>query len=104
MLVRAVFFGATAFVPCDAVPLRDEWSLLPIVVDCWSGRSRTSKAVVDPVTVRLEPFPPEVPLYSINKVFVGMILSSFFSTIVDFNVMLNGLYVLYLFIEQGFQD
>ena len=54
---------------------------------------------MDPVTVRLEPFPPEVPLYCINKVFVGMILSSLFSTIVDFDVMLDGTYILDLFIE-----
>ena len=101
MLVRAILFGATALVPCDTVTLWDEWSLLPIVVDCWSGRFRTSKAVVDPVTVRLKPFPPEISRYSINKVFVGMILSSFFSTVVDFDIMLYGPYVLDLFVEQG---
>ena len=58
---------------------------------------------MDPVTVRLKPFPPEVSLYNINKKFVGMILSSLFGTIVDFNVMLDGAYIIDLFIEQGFQ-
>ena len=104
VFVRAVFFGATALVPCDTVPLWDERSFLPTVVDCRSGRLRTSKAAVDPTTVRLKPFPPEVPLYSINKELVGMILSSLFSTIVDFDVMLDGTYIFDLFIEQGFQD
>ena len=100
MFVRAIVFGATSLVPCNTIPLWDEWSLLPIVVDCGSGRLRTSKATVDPIAVRLEPFPPEIPLRRINKELVGMVFSTLLSTVVDFNVMLDGTYVLDLLINK----
>ena len=49
MFVRAIIvFGATSLVPCNTIPLWDEWSLLLVVVDCRSGRLRTSDSTVDP--------------------------------------------------------
>ena len=57
----------------------------------------------DPVTVRLEPFPPKVPLHGFNKELVGMVFGTFLSTIVNFNVMLDGTDILDLLTEKGFQ-
>lgn len=64
------------------------WILLPNLVSKQVTSSSVFSDAVDPITVRLEPFPPEIPLRRIDKELVGMVVGTFFSS-VHFDVMLN---------------
>ena len=101
MLVSTVVLATASLIPCHTIPLGDESCL---ALDCGSGGTTgTRKTFGNSITICLQPLTVKVASHGRNKKTVVPFFGSFISSMILIHVMLDGLTILHLFVEECLQ-